>query len=146
MFSPNSLELKPSGHLLVGSIVLCVACLYALWQSALSIEWQLPGYLITLIIMFFSAYRDVLRKHRYSLQSLYWTKHSLLAINNLGHTVELKVSHTSFIHPWLTVLIVHSQHSVPDALLITRDSCKNKEDFRRLRVWLKYNRHSNKQP
>ena len=126
--------------LLVANSILCCIILAQL-QVSLAIKLGLMVMLIALTIYY--ALRDILLRLPQSWKKVEVNHLGVLKLtNNKGQVYEPQLSASSFIHSTLTILNIEpnsTKSSLPPVILFT--SAENRQELRKLRVWLRWWRH-----
>ncbi len=142
-------SVKPVEAVLLPSRLLAVLLLgmhAAAALLALSVPLDMPVRLVLLAAVAASlAYhgnREILRRSRNSVQAVHLAADGTFSIRFGSSWLQAEVQGSSFVRPWLTVLHLKPQGRRFGMPLVLLPDMLRTEDFRRLRVWLRWSGRS----
>lgn len=135
-----TIQLRPSKQLAIILIAAhsCAAVLL-FWTLSVSFSIQLIGLLFLIVSLYFYLKHDALLSFAHSAVSLSFSDKVDCTLETVsGQTVECSVLGSTFVSPYLTVLILQSKQWWSMRSVVILPDVIDNEEFRRLRVILRW--------
>ncbi len=137
--SQLTVHLKPSKQLAVMLIVMHCAAALILWFLAVSINVKLAGLLLLVVSLYFYLSHAVRLSFAHSAVLLEFSDKTGCKLNTAsGRVINCTVLGSTFVSSYLTVLILQPEHCWFTRSVIIMSDTVEAEEFRRLRVLLRW--------